>query len=52
MGLHEREHILINSLFKFFGVGRINLSSKQQMVYFTVNNIKDLKYYLILILIL
>ena len=42
VGLHEREQILIDRLFKFFNGGRINLSSKQQMVYFTIGNSKDL----------
>lgn len=42
VGLHEREHILIDRLLKFFNAGRINKSSKQQMAYFTIGNVKYL----------
>jgi hypothetical protein len=47
VGLNHRENLLIQKLLEFFlpcglGKGRINLSHKQEMVYYTVASIKDL----------
>jgi len=42
VGLHHREHNLTIKILEYFGVGRINLSSKQEMVYYTVGKVKDL----------
>jgi len=43
VGLNHRENLLIQKLLEFFGgVGRIHLSPKQEMVYYTVSIIKDL----------
>jgi hypothetical protein len=42
VGLNHRENVLIQRILEFLGVGRINLSPKQEMVYYTVGNIKDL----------
>jgi hypothetical protein len=52
VGLNHRENLLIQKLLEFFlshspragglGKGRINLSPKQEMVYYTVASVKDL----------
>lgn len=43
IGLNNREDLILRKIYEFFGqVGRIHWNDKQQAVYYTIGNIKDL----------